>query len=494
MLTKNKRRKNQWHVKCHQSIYGSTSDIIFQGEIIYKNDYIILTQLEKEINIKSTTYRLVKLTNLIHMFENFGYVLSNKAIIGLDLKFQTQIPFYKLTHLQSLYLTQFSKLPDSIGKIKNLKELRLKHCHISLLPESIGKLTSLESLDISGITGLQSIPEPIGNLKKLKRLFLSPINERMKIQELPTSISQLRELQYFYLSGTNIKKLPDGFENLQNMLELYLLSRSLIEIPPLMNFKNLRIFECQAKVDSIPESFSELDELEEIKLYNNTVREIPNIAKFQKLRRLEIFKTSIDYLPPGITQLHALKTISVPQNPIRSLPEDFSNLSTSLEILDVSKTNLTKLPRKFLFPELKTLNLEETFITALSEDIFLPKLEYLRVSCFMHGIEKFLSIRQLFISNTLPGKELEKFPDEIFQLHNLVSLDIGKGTFTSLPDKFDRIEKLQILYIHKTMVRSIKGIPEYLRAKMSARGIVIYVHPEFNFKGIKDILNLRIKL
>ena len=112
----------------------------------------------------------------------------------------------------------------------------------------------------------------------------------------------------------------------------------------------------------------------------------------------------------------------------------------------------------------------------------------------MHGIDKFLSLKQLFISNTLPGKELKTFPEEIFLLHNLVSLDIGKGSFISLPNKFDRIEKLQILYIHKTMIRSTEGIPEYLRSKMSARGIVIYVHPEFDFKGIKDILNLRIKL
>ena len=211
LLPKNKRRKNQWHVQCHKSIYGSKSSIIFQGEIIYKKDYKILTELEKEISEKSRYHRLIKLTNFIHMFEGFGYVLSNKTVIGLDLKFQVRTSIYNLHNLETLQLTQFRTLDTAIEKLTKLRKLVLKHCSILELPATINKLYNLESLEISGITGLQEIPESLGKLKKLKFLKLAPINERVKISVLPQSFSKLVNLEFFYLSSTSIKILPEGF-------------------------------------------------------------------------------------------------------------------------------------------------------------------------------------------------------------------------------------------------------------------------------------------
>lgn len=491
-LPLNKRRKNQWHGKCHQSIYGNTSSIIFQGEIVFKNDYVVLTSLEKEISEYASRYRLVKLANLIHMFENFGYVVSNKAVISLDLKFQVHTPFQKLKHLQTLHLTQFTVIDDSIAQLKKLRTLVIKHCNIKDLPVSIGKLTQLRVLEISGVTGLTQLPSAIGKLKKLHMLKLSPINEQVKIQALPESISKLTNLQYFYISGTNIKKLPIGFENLLNLQELYILSRSVIEIPNLQNFKKLRILQSQAKLSNLPDSFSELVDLEEVKLINNMLTEIPNVAKLQQLIKFEAINTKISHLPLGITKLRKLKSILVNQNPLSALPEDMSDITT-LENLDTSQTNITNLPIKFLFPELKTLNLERTFITRLPEDIFLPKLESLKISCYFQGISKFLSLKQLYIINTLPGKELESFPDELFSLNNLQSLDIGKATFNSLPDKFDKLPKLRIFYLHNTMIRSMVEIPKKLQEKIYSKSMIIYVHPDFDFTGLNTLFGLRIK-
>ena len=492
ILHKNKRRKNQWHISCHKSVYGSKSDIIFEGEILYKRDYQILLELRKEIYDYSIGYRLVKLSNLIHMFENFGYVISNKSVIGLDLKHQLRSPFYKFINLQTLYLTHFKEISSDISKLKQLKKLIIKHSTLTKIPDQVGNLPKLEHLEITGITRITDLPDSIGKFKNLKTFILAPINETTKITKLPESMNQLKNLEYFYLSGTAISELPLGFENLTNLQELYILSRSITNIPLLMNFKNLKIFECQAKIDGIPASFSDLTELEELKLYNNKVQILPEISKLKKLTKIEIFNTEITHLPLGLSNLHRLKTLSVYQTPLRSLPENIFKLQ-ALKNIDFSQSELTKLPQKFTFPELKKLNLERTFITTLPEDIFLPLLEELRISCFMKGIEKILSLRILHITNTLPGKELEEFPTEIFQLHNLVSLDIGTANFTKIPNNFESLSKLRMIYLHKTQIRSIQGIPEYLQDKMLLREIVVYVHPDFNFKGIKDIVNLRIK-
>ena len=307
------------------------------------------------------------------------------------------------------------------------------------------------------------------------------------------TISQLQNLEFFYISGTNVTKLPKGFAQLKNLQELYILSRSLTELIPLTNFKQLRVFECQAKVTDLPESFSDLEGLEEVKIYNNSVTEIPSVLNFTKLKKFEIYNTLINRLPSGLSQIPHLKVLIIKQNPVKVLPVALSKLS-ELEIFDASQTNLTKLPEEFTFPELKKLNLEKTFITQLPQDIFLPKLEELRISCFMTGISKFISLKQVYIVNTLPGKELDSFPEELFNLNNLLSLDIGKANFTSIEDKFELLSKLRHLYIHKTKIRSMTGIPNSLREKIQSRNMVIYVHPEFDKQVVENTKNLKIKI
>ena len=216
-LRRNVKRKNQWHVNCHRSVHGKSSDVFFQGEIVFKTEYFFLSTLEKEISDSSKEFKLIKLTNIVHMFANCGYVIRNKAIIGLDLKFQVQTSFYNLKHLEALYLTQYKFIDPRISRLKNLRVLSLKHCRILDLPEAIGKLTKLETLDISGISGLTRLPEAIGNLKNLTMLKIAPINELVKIKILPKGVTRLQKLELFYLSGTDIKELPNGFGNLENL-------------------------------------------------------------------------------------------------------------------------------------------------------------------------------------------------------------------------------------------------------------------------------------
>ncbi|XP_035545145.1 receptor-like protein EIX2 [Juglans regia] len=81
------------------------------------------------------------------------------------------------SNLESLYLSGNELLggnmPYSLGELKNLKSIELKHCSFwGSIPDSIGNLSSLEILDLQYNQMNGSIPESIGKLSKILSLDL----------------------------------------------------------------------------------------------------------------------------------------------------------------------------------------------------------------------------------------------------------------------------------------------------------------------------------
>ncbi len=83
-----------------------------------------------------------------------------------------------MSQLKLLYLSNnyINILPESLGKLDLLTELRLGDNLLNTLPESIGNLTSLRRLDI-GNNPIQRIPDSITSLRNLSSLFLKGINK-----------------------------------------------------------------------------------------------------------------------------------------------------------------------------------------------------------------------------------------------------------------------------------------------------------------------------
>ncbi len=72
-----------------------------------------------------------------------------------------------LTEL-SLIEKSITKVPQSIGNLKNLKSLDLSYnCDMDALPESMDKLINLEELHLSAIS-LKKLPKNLTNLINLK--------------------------------------------------------------------------------------------------------------------------------------------------------------------------------------------------------------------------------------------------------------------------------------------------------------------------------------
>ncbi|KAL3333516.1 hypothetical protein AABB24_033537 [Solanum stoloniferum] len=97
-------------------------------------------------------------------------------------------------------------LPEDIGSLSSLKELKLGGNNFEHLPRSIAQLGALQTLDLSHCMRLTQLPEDIGSLSSLKELNLRGNN----FEHLPCSIAQLGALEYLNLSDCKkLTQLPE---------------------------------------------------------------------------------------------------------------------------------------------------------------------------------------------------------------------------------------------------------------------------------------------
>jgi hypothetical protein len=116
------------------------------------------------------------------------------------------------------YSHDLTKIPESIGNLRELRVLWMHGLGLSRLPESIGNLQALEELDISYQYNreghfLDTIPESISRCKNL-RVFYA---HRNRIRSLPNDIGDLTNLQELALFENRIETLPESIVKLQNL-------------------------------------------------------------------------------------------------------------------------------------------------------------------------------------------------------------------------------------------------------------------------------------
>ena len=154
------------------------------------------------------------------------------------------------------------------------------------LPSSIGDLKKLEYIDLDN-NNLTSLPSSIGNLEKLEHLSL----KKNSLESLPSSIGNLKKLEFLMLNNNNLTKLPSSIGNLTNLIELNLEGNNLTKLPESIgNLTNLKILELDYNnLTSLPESFSKLTNLEYIGLTGNKLTSLPNeIGRLPNLKSIYI--------------------------------------------------------------------------------------------------------------------------------------------------------------------------------------------------------------
>ncbi|MFX1450968.1 MAG: hypothetical protein ACFFCM_09000 [Promethearchaeota archaeon] len=186
-------------------------------------------------------------------FHPFGFVIENGHVtkLGIDNKGLSKVPdsIGNLKWLKELDLGwngELETLPEAIGNLDLLEELNVWASKLTTLPETIGNLKYLKDLDV-GSNRITLIPESIGNLESLESLSLA---HNIVLKVLPDSIGNLKSLRELRLEGNNLHKLPESFGNLSNLKTLTLRNYSLPKLPQSfesLNLKELVLGEYQVK-------------------------------------------------------------------------------------------------------------------------------------------------------------------------------------------------------------------------------------------------------
>ncbi len=329
-----------------------------------------------------------------------GYIKKGNRITHLGLNLTSPVMQHDITFL-----------PNIIGELKQLEELKLIDCQkLETLPEDIGKLKNLKKLDCTGCTSLEFLPENIGDLENLEILNLS---ECYSLKILPVTLSKLKKLRVLGLkdcfSLTTLSKDLGGFDSLE-----------------VLNLKN-----CQSLI-YIPDTIINLQKLEKINLEGcNNLENLPrDIWKIKPLKTLNLKRLyHLKEIPNSIGNNESQKILDLSYCYfLTELPETLGNLRDLQKLILRGCRELKNLPESLGNLE----NLEEINLYACRKLRSLPK-----------NIGKLKNLRKLQLSYC---ESLISLPKSIVNLKNLEYVNIeGCISLNSFPENVAFLEKLREL-------------------------------------------------
>jgi Leucine-rich repeat (LRR) protein len=241
----------------------------------------------------------------------------------------------------SAYKSSLTEFPVGINRFTNLKRLSINNTRIQELPDSLAELTNLEffSMSYSNLywdSLMTSLPRCIGQLRNLGQLRLS--GNSIKI--IPSEIGELKSLRELDLSGNPLQSLPDSLADVLKLQILNLSETSLEKLPEEVgNLKSLRQLDLNSSpLKALPDTIGNLSKLETLNLSNTSLTGLPDsIGNLSKLETLDLSNTSLTALPDGIGGLNSLRTLDLEGTPMERLPVGIGQLE-SLETLSLPGT------------------------------------------------------------------------------------------------------------------------------------------------------------
>ncbi|PON74208.1 NB-ARC domain, LRR domain containing protein [Parasponia andersonii] len=228
----------------------------------------------------------------------------------------------------SLYGSNITKLPDSIGDLMYLKYLNLSHTEIEEIPSTVCNLYNLQTLNLWNCSKLTQLPTNIGNLINLRYLHIP-----FFVKETPIQIGKLKSLQTLnkFVVGKNsecgIKLLKDlqdlhgtltikGLENavdVNDVLEAELKNKKfLTELN--LNFDGSHGFDDSQKKRQILDALKPHANLKSLHIEHYKGTSFPDWVKdqlYSNLVEVSLYSCENCCLLPSLGQLPSLKSLEI---------------------------------------------------------------------------------------------------------------------------------------------------------------------------------------
>jgi Leucine-rich repeat (LRR) protein len=232
--------------------------------------------------------------------------------------------------------THTVELPPNLNALTNLKELNIRNIQLALFT-GFDNLTSLESLKISNVLWAR-IPSTPNQWSKLKTLEVSEVELRGSI---PDIFDGLDSLETVYINKTSVSTTSQN--NIYKAPNLKELTFSYCELDPipdeignLTSLNKLIITTDQNAINTpitLPSTVSNLINLKSVFVSTN-YSQFPSalLALHHTLESIAV-QDDIGSVPAEIGNFTVLKTLTLRNCGLTSLPSEIQNLSNTLEKL-----------------------------------------------------------------------------------------------------------------------------------------------------------------
>jgi hypothetical protein len=257
---------------------------------------------------------------------------------------ETIVRACEITSLTSLRLSgELRALPPEIGKLVNLKYLKIEQNKLTTFPKEIGKLVKLTHI-WSYSNEIERLPDEIGDLESLEEWVLWS----NKLKTLPKTIGRLRKLKELEIKWNQIVQLPDEIGELANLEVLDAESNAL---------------------KALPADLSGMTALRELKLGTNKLATFPiGVTTAPALERLELDNNAITEIPPQIARLVRLRELSLGNNKVKRIPDEVFGMS--LATLTLNDNAIPEIPKGIgAMKKLAGVNFENNPIKNVPPDI-----------------------------------------------------------------------------------------------------------------------------
>lgn len=426
--------------------------------------------------------------------------LRSVRLSRVDLK-KSLKPLSKIPLLEDLMLVASSKndrVPDWIFDHPRLRSLVLHSFKIQTIPESIGRMTPLERLSLQGC-GLASIPESLENLQNLKRIEFMANN----LRNIPACILKLGALSVLLLTGNFIASpLPD--ELFAMNLEYLSLDHNRLSGPLPEGFgrmTNLKLLSLGGNgfTESVPQGYAHLEKLETLILRGNMLdAETPRWLTAMNIKRLEYQpqqRPAPGAAAPADTSADRTAMLEI----LSELPWHHESWQAETPLEKWRGLTLQKIDGHMQVTELKIENAKGRLSPAIGKLRHLKKLEFWCSDIQGEFPEELGNLSNLeFLKIDQAGNMASFLPESIGNLRSLQSLTLRTLPLTTLPQSLGNLPSLEELEIWNC---PISDLPESIGNLKSLQDLRIFDAPitglpeSFgSLTGLKSLTIMRCKL